>query len=33
VIILDNGIDAWKDSGLPVEGESAPNKKSDSSYD
>jgi thioredoxin 1 len=33
VIILDNGIDAWKDSGLPVEGEIAPNKKSDSSYD
>lgn len=32
VIVLDNGIDAWKDSGLPVEGE-AVQKKSDSSYD
>lgn len=32
VIILDNGIDAWKDAGLTVEGE-AVQKKSDSSYD
>jgi rhodanese-related sulfurtransferase len=32
VIVLNNGIDAWKDAGLPVEGE-AVQKKSDSSYD
>lgn len=33
VIVLENGIDAWKDAGLPVEGEAMPGKKSDSSYE
>ena len=33
VIVLDNGIDAWKDAGLPVEMLDAPIKKSNSSYD
>ncbi|MFM2286465.1 MAG: hypothetical protein RLZZ543_1962 [Bacteroidota bacterium] len=32
VIVLNNGIDAWKDAGLPVEGE-AVQQKSNSSYD
>jgi thioredoxin 1 len=33
VIVLDNGIDAWKDAGLPVDVLDAPIKKSNSSYD
>ncbi len=33
VIVLDNGIDAWKDAGLPVEGDALPGKKSNSSYE
>lgn len=33
VIVLENGIDAWKDAGLPVEGETLQKKKSGSSYE
>ena len=32
-IVLDNGIDSWKDAGLPIEVLVAPGKKAESSYE